>query len=132
MRRGPVAGKMPEPRATTERPAGRPVQDYPGENAFLEQGHRWLRAQKADHYTLQIFASNDRGSVLRFINDHRFDRQVAVYAFTRNGVSWFGVVYGRFDTVRDAHLAVDGLPSSIRRAHPWVRAFREIQPFLKK
>lgn len=125
---------VPEPAPPSPPPPGPPPRHgvSPGVRAALSElqslalGPDWLRRQPADYYTVQVFASDDADSVARFLRQYRFDRQVAVYPFRRNGQTWYGVVYGRFTTAGGARRAIADLPRGVRQDRPWVRELGDL------
>lgn len=96
----------------------------------LALGVDWLRRQPAEHFTVQVFASNDPAVVRRFLARYRFSRQVAIYPFKRAGEPWYGVIYGRFATSREARAALAELPEAVRKGRPWLRRVKELTAIL--
>jgi TPR repeat protein len=97
----------------------------------LALGPDWLRRQPAEFYTVQVFASNDATAVSQFLQRFRFNRQVAVYPFRKEGNMWYGVVYGRFAAAAAARRVIPGLPTEVRRARPWVRHMGELRTIIE-
>lgn len=96
----------------------------------LALGVDWVRAQSADDFCLQLFASEHPEAIERFLTGHRFQRQVAVFPFSRDGSLWYAIVYGRFDTRQQASQSVNELPPEARGSKPWIRDFGHIQSLL--
>lgn len=92
----------------------------------LALGPDWLRRQPGDHFTVQVFASQDVDAIHKLLTTHRFSRQVAVYAFMRNGQRWYGVVFGRFADVTAAKQGMTELPESLHKGKPWVRRIQDL------
>lgn len=92
----------------------------------LALGPDWLRRQPADHFILQVFASDEGPAVARFLNLYRFSRQVAVYPFRKGGQRWYGVTYGRFTSHDEARAALAELPAAVQKGRPWVRQVRDV------
>lgn len=97
-----------------------------GEPPLPALGTDWLKRQPPGHFTVQVFASDERQAVVRFLQSHRLARQVAVYPFRKEGAVWYGVVYGRFSDAGAARAAVAELPEGVRRGRPWVRRIAEL------
>lgn len=99
--------------------------------ANLDIGSRWLLLQPAEHYTLQLFASNQAGAAENFVGRHRFARQLAVFPFIRAGSVWHAAVYGRFTDTHSARAAIAELPPAVRDSGPWPRRIGEIQELIR-
>ncbi|WP_202215203.1 SPOR domain-containing protein, partial [Klebsiella pneumoniae] len=54
-----------------------------------------------------------------------------VYETTRNGKSWYVLVYGNFPTVGDAKREVERLPAEIQGKKPWVRKMQQVHQDMK-
>lgn len=118
---GPVTesgNQQLEPETQTLEPV-----DYTG----LALGIDWLLAQSADHFSLQLFASEHPDAIHRLLVSERFARQVAVFPFHRNGALWYGILYGRFDTREQAKAALKELSKQVQSGKPWVRSFGQLQ-----
>lgn len=121
------------PQAITSSPAEVTVADHAQaakqpENAI--KGRDWIAAQDPQRFTVQLLGGVSETAVVRFIHKHSIEQQAAYYSVTHNGQPWFSVVYGSFPSRDAAHQALLGLPSSLRKASPLIRSFRDIHALL--
>jgi len=98
--------------------------------AALDQG--WLKRQSGNLYTLQLFATESRKTIDKLLSTHNLKRQVAVYRFRSKSRDFYGVSYGRFETVEMARTAIAELPKALSDNKPWPRRFSDIQALLVK
>jgi len=89
----------------------------------------WLLSQDSDHYTIQIMGVHNEGLLLDFIKKNQLLKQneIAYYETTYKGKPWFHLLYGIFDTKKEAHLTANELPAKIKKALPWIRTISSVQ-----
>ena len=97
------------------------------------QREKWLLAQDASSYTIQIMGVHNEQSIFEFIKKNQLLQQneIAYYESTFQGKAWFQLLYGLYPTRQAAELAANELPENIRRAGPWIRRMAVIQKAIK-
>lgn len=148
----PPSGQKAEAQGATEPFAEAPVQEQPqtaikadvsprparaareGDNAVLLgfRGPHWLRAQKADRYVVQLFASRDRKAVFRFLNDHKDRLRLAWFSTAHRSRPWYAVVEGLYPDRDSAHAAIAKARSVAGGSKPWARSVASIKEALEK
>ncbi len=83
---------------------------------------RWRQAAELGQYSIQLLGMHRLRSLLRFAADHLTEGNAGAYALTRyQGRKWYILLYGRYDTPREARAALEALPETIRAESPWIR-----------
>jgi DamX protein len=92
----------------------------------------WILRQKGRHFTLQLMADQNMDSINRFVNAHNLKNSIALYHTTREGKTWYVLIYGIFTNEELAKTAISHLPSYLQELKPSVHQFREIQQNIRK
>jgi hypothetical protein len=95
-------------------------------------GESWLLAQNSSHYTLQLLAARKKESLLRFVETHRLQNQVACYLSYGEQSQWYPLLYGIYSTHNQALAALEELPREIRGYEPWIRRLSSVQEAIIK
>jgi septal ring-binding cell division protein DamX len=90
----------------------------------------WIRAQPAQSYTIQLLAGKDRQRMVSFIEQNAIGEQAAYFHLSRNGESWYGVVYGSYPGYSLAQAALKQMNPALLKHSPWIREFSGIQGIL--
>ena len=91
----------------------------------------WVRAQKANYYTLQLASSTNRKLIEKYYNENQLQGIAGYYVNRRQGENWYALVYGAYPTVSEANAAIATLPKDLRKWSPWVRKLKEVQRLIK-
>lgn len=78
-------------------------------------------------YTLQVMAAGQLPSIRQFVSRQSNRHLLRVVAFERNGLPWYVVLVGVYESSNEARLAIANLPKSQSRAKPWPRKVSEVQ-----
>lgn len=117
----------PEQNDTTEETQ---AEDSTKEPGFLESPN-WILVQNANLFTVQMSASRDRASVENFLRRNPLNPPNSIFAFEREGDTWFALVHGLFPSIEDARQAVEKMPASAQTNQPWIRSVGRVQSVLK-
>ena len=92
----------------------------------------WISAQPSDGFTIQLLATPNEQSArsLAMSSALAGKRRTAVFAFLREGVSWFAVIHGAFPSRTKAEVALQSLPRELRETPPWIRRFEDVKSIL--
>jgi len=120
----PAATPAAEPSAQTS------AQSNPEASGVLESP-TWILVQDPQKYTVQMSASTDKASVESFMRRNDLPPPNSVFAFDRNGATWYALVHGLYDSVPEARDALKLLPEGALRNQPWIRRISQIQGSLK-
>jgi DamX protein len=89
-------------------------------------GPDWVLSQNKDSFTLQLMASSDKESLIRYINQSSdLDDQSAYYKMKLKGRNWYGLIYGVYPTIAAARQAMRQLPKSLGK--PYMLPINEVQ-----
>lgn len=110
-----------------------PVAAAPGEmrvtttagTAF--KGEDWVRGQDSHDYTVQLFASQNEDAIAYFRDEYELSGELAYVALPRGNGLWYTLIWGDFDSRRQAKNALSQLPEALRGGASQVRRFGEIQ-----
>lgn len=89
-------------------------------------GADWIRAQPADHFTLQLMALNDEDTAHEFIRRHHLEGQAATIPVQRDRRVFYALFYGSYASRSDAQRAAKALPPKWGAPKPWIRSFRAV------
>lgn len=110
-----VATVVAPPTSVTPQPAAAPA-----------GGMAWLTAQNPRHFTLQIMALRDAGTVERFIAAHGIAANSATYRLTRQGNQLTVLVYGSFTSRVAAVTEAKRVAKEWKVNEPWIRSFASV------
>lgn len=93
----------------------------------------WILLQDKTLYTVQMSASRDRDSIVKFLNTHAdsLPPPNSIYTFRRNGSNWYALLHGLYDSIDAAKTAVGVMPASALTNQPWIRSVARVQEVLK-
>lgn len=81
----------------------------------------------ADHYTLQLFGSQQLMD-LTFLQQHLpLDNACHVATSQKHGKKWYVLTYGKYSIADDARFARDHLPPTVKALKPWVRSTDDLR-----
>ncbi len=90
----------------------------------------WVMSQGAGLYTIQILGTENERLLRHQIKNGDYLDKAAYYKKTREGIPWYSLIYGSYNSREAAQAAAQTLPSSLRKSNPWVRKIGDIQASL--
>ena len=91
-------------------------------------GAKWLKAQPADYYTIQLAGSPDEKNIIRYITRSSLDGELAYVLIARkNRSSWYVVLHGSFESRAEARRVVEFFPPELKKNKPWIRQFSKLR-----
>jgi len=94
------------------------------------QDRRWLLAQSADHYTLQLLTATNEAWLIDLLRRYPLPSDSAHFRTIEGGWYRYRVVTGAYKNPRDATQALEALPEPWQSYDPWVRKIGPIQETL--
>ena len=82
--------------------------------------------QNANHYTIHIMMGPDRDKIIEFIKANQLTNKSAIYRSNINGSAKYNVIYGSFESFKEAQDAMALLPGPVIKNSPWIRRFASI------
>lgn len=122
-------GGKPIVASSTQAPVAMPGKSAKKQNPPLsgtkskDAGERWVLAQNANHYTLQLAVFSKRDSAQRFIAQQSLSTQAIIYPVRKAQATQFAVLYESYAKRADAQRAAQRL----KGLKPWVRRFSDLQ-----
>lgn len=92
----------------------------------------WLLRQNADHFTIQLIASQDPAAIKRFQQQLPKNLKPFTYHFRRDKKIWIAVASGVYADHEEASRAIKSLPLKIRKTKPWIRNIGLLQDIVSK
>jgi TPR repeat protein len=124
--------KQPVPTSKTSK-HNQPVAHAPYHANPVAKGLAWVKKQAANHYTIQLYRSQDLEWILKLAAAERLPQSITQIQSTNpNGDKWYTLIYGSFPSFQDAESARKSLPNSLKKWGPKLRRFGEIHNLLKK
>jgi len=94
-------------------------------------GAKWLKAQPADYFTIQLAGSPDEKNIIRYITRSSLDGELAYVLLERkNRSSWYVVLHGSFESRAEANRIVEFFPPELKKNKPWIRQFSKLRDAL--
>jgi SPOR domain len=114
----------------TEMPISSEIESNPERTIHRE---RWLLAQDASSFTIQIRGFYNEAFLLRFIRKNQavMQNEIAYSQSNFNGKTWYQLFYGLYPTKNEAQHAIDHLPPSFRKQKPWIRGLSSVQKVIR-
>ncbi len=100
----------------------------PVKNNSLSEQTKWIKAQAPRNHTIHIYNSTDKSTVEAFLEQSQLPEPNSIYAYDRNGRTWFALVHGSFNSTSSAETALAQMPQQAKVHNPYVRRFENIQP----
>ncbi len=88
-------------------------------------------ATSSMHYTIQLMASADLGSLSKFVRRNHLHGKASFYSANYRGGRWHMLVYGKYTTRAQAKAAIKQLPKNIQALHPWIKSYGLIKKEIK-
>lgn len=93
----------------------------------------WVLEQDPNYFTLQLVAGYQKSTINNFLKQHKISGDKLAYFHSLNkGKDWNSLIYGVYPDYRSALTAIDELPASVRKAHPWIRQLKSVQMEIKE
>ena len=102
------------------------------ENLNNLESANWILVQKPTLFTVQMMADTNRTSVENFLSTAKLDAPNSIFSFNRDGVTWYALVHGLYNSIEEARLDIEKMPAKARNNQPWIRAVGRIQNALKE
>ena len=87
-----------------------------------ETAQAWAEARSAGRWTMQMAGFHRQDSLARFIRSNELGKGTLVHKTMFRDKPWYVVLYGNFDTVKQAQAVAAELPPGLAAQKPWVRA----------
>ena len=126
----PAVAPAPETPSTTALPPAAALPPADGGPETLESPN-WVLVQDPERFTVQMSASTERDAVEAFLERTGLAAPNSIFAFDRDGTTWYALVHGLYDSVEEARLAIERMPSEAQTNQPWIRGIGRIQAALK-
>lgn len=109
-----------EPVKTEQKAETKPVDGH-------MRSREWLLSQAPDQYTIQLLAVENIESIQAYIKHHALAEDAFSLQITRNGKTWYPLLWRVFPNKSAATEAIKQLPEEIRKSGAWVRSFASLQ-----
>lgn len=124
------------PPLTQEKVSANPQQkaEAMGQTGFvtkMSSAERWMMNNAGKHYSLQLMGSHDVKAIQKFIAKNHLEGKAHYYSADLQGQKWYMLVYGNFNSEKQAEHAAKKLSKDLRERHPWVKSYAEIQKEIK-
>jgi len=95
------------------------------------KGEPWLRQQNPTAYTLQVIGAYDVETLRKFLVKYSLTN-IAFFKTTHRNKDWYVLLYGIYPNRREALLALEQLPATLRQStQPWARSFASVQKLIE-
>lgn len=96
------------------------------------QVEKWINQQQRKHWTIQLLAFKQESNVQRFIDKHSLQAKAAYFVEKKDGVLWYKLIYGSYDSKEKATFARQNLSSKLHEFGPWLRTIASVQAITKQ
>lgn len=113
--------------ATAKQPA--PTNLMPASSEIRDT--TWVVSQPPELYTIQVLGTENEVLLRHQIKSGGLTGQVAYYKKLREGIPWYSMIYGSYESRAAAQSAARTLPTQLRQGQPWIRKMGDIQASLQ-
>jgi len=92
-----------------------------------DYGKAWVNQQPASNYTIQLAASIELRLIKAFKKHINLSAKYADTTSTHNGRQWHALIYGSYETVREAKQAIAEFPDDWKTWQPWIKTFSSVK-----
>ena len=92
----------------------------------------WVLSQNPRHYTLQLASSRSEERIKQYYLENQMQGKGGYYTKEQDGETWYYLIYGAYNSSRNASEEIDKLPEEIRKWSPWVRRLGNIQKIINR
>ncbi|WEM45773.1 SPOR domain-containing protein (plasmid) [Photobacterium sp. DA100] len=78
-------------------------------------------------YSIQVLALSHNKGFTSYMNKLPSDKPVWTNKKELNGIPWYTLLYGQFDTREQARQALDALPNDVKSYGPFIRSLDEVK-----
>ena len=75
-------------------------------------------------FSIQLMASQSRDVAVNMMSRYNIASQAYIHETTINGLSWYLVLYGKYQFSEDAHKEIPNLPRRLQKLGAWVRSLK--------
>jgi septal ring-binding cell division protein DamX len=91
----------------------------------------WLAKQEPDQYTIQLASSRSKKLIEEKFRENELKGKGGYFQYEKSGKEYYALVFGSYETVSAAKLAIANLPESLRKSPPWVRKISSLHKISK-
>lgn len=118
-------------RSAIKTPAKIPTAKSTSTNTTMAQMEDELMHYPAEGYVLQLMGNHHLGVIQNFVKRHHLEDQTHYYLASFHNSPWYMLVYGKYDTVSEAHAAIKALPEELKHMQPWIKPVHAIKAEIK-
>jgi septal ring-binding cell division protein DamX len=100
-------------------------------NNALTEPMRWVQSLDADNYTIQLVSSTSEDLVAEYYRSGHLQGKAGYFRSKRQEQMWYTLVYGDFNSVAEANVAIQQLPEDLKKWAPWIRNASDIKRMIK-
>jgi len=100
-------------------------------NTSLTEPMRWVQSLDTDNYTIQLVSSTNEDLVAEYYRSGHLEGKAGYFRSKRQGQMWYTLVYGDFNSVAEANVAIQQLPVDLKKWAPWIRNVSDIKRMIK-
>ncbi|AJR05831.1 DamX-related protein [Photobacterium gaetbulicola] len=78
-------------------------------------------------YSIQVLALSHNKGFTSYMNKLPSDKPVWTNKKELNGIPWYTLLYGQFETREQARQALDALPNNVKTYGPFIRSLDEVK-----
>ena len=124
----PPTPKVPgdqDPQAVVSKP---PAEKSEQSKALMDsKAQAQSGGQASQGYMLQLLGTHNKGTIDKFLVQHKLQGRTSLYTTARNGRPWYVVLYGPFPSRSKAIAVIASLPPPVQALKPWPRAVSSLK-----
>ncbi len=93
---------------------------------------KYLLKINPKHYTIQLMAARNNNTVINFINTHKLPLKIHCFQTYHKNKKQYILITGNYSSLKQAHIALQKLPSKFKTLHPWIRNYATIHKAIKR
>lgn len=115
-----------------ERDIQREEESHVSRSSFSTDPVSWVLSQNPRHYTLQLASSRSERRIKKYYEENQMQGKGGYYKKEQDGETWYFLIYGAYNSSRNASSEIEQLPKEIRKWSPWVRRLGNIQKVIHR
>lgn len=120
--------RAPAPAPTPAKPTkSPPAKSATPEAARPQYDSKYVLAQPAQSFVVQLFGSREQEAAQRFVAAHGLSGRATVVRTQHSGHPWYIVSYGHYASRAEANRAAAALPGPLAALKPWPRAVSSLK-----
>ncbi len=97
--------------------------------ARLRSNH--ITSMNPHYFGIQLLGTHSKRALIKFRRQHNLKSHTQFYRTILHGKPWYVLIYGQYSSLKQARRSLKRLPQALRKLHPWIKNYGDIQRSLR-